>query len=150
MEHPNEIIMTIPDLIKGDVFTDHRGSLSFVNDFDMSVVKRFYTIEHPEISVVRAWQGHQIEQKWFYVTKGRFLMAWVKPDNWESPSKDLVVETVVLDATESSVLHIPAGHANGFKALDPNSKIIVFSDRSLEDAKDDNYRFDASLWMDWE
>jgi dTDP-4-dehydrorhamnose 3,5-epimerase len=33
--------------------------------------------------------------------------------------------------------------------LEPNSRIIVFSDFSLEESVNDNFRFDSQLWFDW-
>ncbi len=92
------------------------GKLSFVNDFDLSQVKRYYIIEHTNVSVVRAWQGDKKEQKWFQVISGRFLVSLIQPDNWENPSGNIEPETFILEATENKVLHIPGGFANGFKA----------------------------------
>ena len=137
-------------LIKGGRHTDERGTLSFFNDFDMAPVKRFYVIEHPDTTIVRAWQAHKVEQKWFYVITGSFKINVVKPDNWEKPSEDLVVKEFILESGANQVLHIPGGCANGFKALEPHSKLIVFSDVSLADAGKDDFRFDESLWYDWE
>ena len=44
---------------------------------------------------------------------------------------------------------IPLGYANGIKALETNSKLIVFSSQTLENAKKDDYRFEKNLWFDW-
>lgn len=137
-------------LIKGGRHTDDRGTLSFFNDFDMAPVKRFYVIEHPDTTIVRAWQAHKVEQKWFYVITGSFKINVVKPDNWEKPSETIVVKEFILESGANQVLHIPGGYANGFKALKAHSKLIVFSDVSLADAGKDDFRFDKSLWYDWE
>ena len=139
-----------PKIIKGSEFTDHRGTLSFINDFDMSPIKRMYAITHESIDVVRAWQGHRIESKYFKCLKGRFLVSVVLIDDWEMPSENLKANCYILDANKTEVLHIPAGYANGFKALDPDSKLLVFSDLDLETAKLDDYRYDQGLWMAWE
>nr|WP_315161307.1 WxcM-like domain-containing protein [uncultured Flavobacterium sp.] len=139
----------LPNLIQGGSYQDERGKLTFVNDFNLSQVKRYYIIEHTDVSVVRAWQGHKKEQKWFQVISGRFLVSVIQPDNWENPSKNIEPETFILEATENKVLHIPGGFANGFKALEPNSRVIVFSDFSLEESVNDNFRFDSQLWFDW-
>lgn len=138
-----------PKIIQGGTYEDERGKLSFVNDFDLSEVRRYYTIEHPDTSVIRAWQGHKKEQKWFQVITGSFLVAVVKPDNWENPSEKLEVKKIILKADENQVLHIPGNFANGFKALEPNSRMIVFSDFSVEESAKDNFRFDSQLWLDW-
>ena len=121
----------------------------FFNDFDMEAVKRFYVIEHPDIEIVRAWQGHQKEQKWFYVISGSFKVELVKPDNWENPSPDLKPEEYILKAEDNRVLHIPGGRANGFKALEPGSKMMVFSSFTVDESAQDNYRYDKTLWYNW-
>lgn len=138
-----------PNIIQGGKYEDERGKLTFVNDFDLSPIKRYYTIEHVDIAVVRAWQGHKKEQKWFQVISGSFLVSVVKPDNWENPFENLKVNKFILKAEENQVLHIPGGFANGFKALEPNSKMIVFSDFSVEESANDNFRFDSQMWFDW-
>ena len=134
-------------LIKGNIHNDHRGIIRFVNDFDFEKIKRFYAITHPETNIIRAWQGHKLETKYFYVTKGSFLLNWIEIDNWETPSKDLSINTHTLTDTQSEILIIPPGHVNGFKALQPDSIMMVFSDMLLEDSKEDDYRFPAEMWV---
>jgi dTDP-4-dehydrorhamnose 3,5-epimerase len=139
----------LPEFISGGLFTDERGKLSFVNDFNMQQVKRFYMIEHPNEEIVRAWQGHKLEQKWFYVVSGGFKIIVVKPDDWIDPSNKIWSTEFILSADSQGVLHIPGGYVNGFKAVGPNSQII-FSDFTVEQSKMDNYRFDKSLWSKWD
>ena len=135
-----------PNLIKGENFKDERGILQIVNKFNFRGIKRFYTIFHPDTTVIRAWQGHKIESKHFFVTKGSFLISWVKIDNWDNPDKKLKVNKQTLRADNPQILIIKAGNANGFKALEPDSHLIVFSDLSLEEAKKDDYRFEWNYW----
>ena len=117
-----------------------------MNDFHFENVKRFYTITHQDTSIIRAWQGHKLETKYFYVTKGSFLINWIALDNWEKPSKDLSINVHTLTDTQSEILIIPPGHVNGFKALHPDSTMMVFSDMLLEDSKEDDYRFPQDYW----
>ncbi|WP_222535566.1 WxcM-like domain-containing protein [Pedobacter polysacchareus] len=138
-----------PKFISGGSHIDNRGTISFVNGFNLNEAKRLYAIEHNNKAVVRAWQGHKDEQKWFYVVAGSFKVVVVKPDNWENPSKYLPTKEFLLTTVFPGVLHIPAGYANGFKALETGSKIIVFSDFTVEQSSNDNYRFDQDLWFDW-
>ncbi|WP_423736766.1 hypothetical protein [Chitinophaga caseinilytica] len=140
--------MTV-NLISGNDFQDARGKLTFVNDFDMSAVRRFYTIEHPDTAVVRAWQGHRVERKWFHVLEGAFEISVVKPDDWSQPSGELPVTTFKLEAGNPQVLAVPSGNATGFRATVANSKMIVFSDQSLDDSKQDDFRFPGHLWRNW-
>jgi dTDP-4-dehydrorhamnose 3,5-epimerase-like enzyme len=137
------------NLIQGGEFNDARGKLIFFNDFDMKDVRRFYVIEHPDSSIIRAWQGHKKEEKWFYVMKGSFKVVLVKPDDWDNPSPDLEPAEFILKATANQVLYIPGNFANGLKALEPESRIMVFSSFTVEESSKDNFRFDKGMWYDW-
>lgn len=119
-------------VIEGNLHRDERGVVRFVNDFDMSRVVRMYCIE-PKLGVIRAWQGHQKETKWFYVAKGSFLVKTIHMDILEKKEYHL-------KDTESKVLEIPGGHYNGFEALEEGSVLMVFSDVGLEVSKEDDFR----------
>lgn len=136
-------------IIQGGRHEDARGKLIFFNDFDMNQVRRFYMIEHPDTSVVRAWQGHKKEQKWFYVIAGSFKIVMVQPDDWLQPSFNLETKEFILESERDEVLHVPGGFANGFKALKPQSKMLVFSDFTVEESFQDNFRFDYNKWYNW-
>ncbi len=60
----------VSKLLKGASHEDSRGTLFYNNDFDATVIKRIYIIENQGTAVVRAWRGHQIEQRWFSAVKG--------------------------------------------------------------------------------
>jgi len=138
-----------PELIKGNNHSDNRGTLSYFNDLDLTEVKRFYIIEHPETKIIRAWQGHKIEQKWFHILNGTFKMIIVKVDNWDHPSDTLNFKEYNLTAKENIVIHVPGGYATGFQANEAGSRLMVFSDKSLDDSKNDDYRFPKELWYKW-
>jgi dTDP-4-dehydrorhamnose 3,5-epimerase len=92
MYHQRAIKMMKLRIIQGGIHTDHLGTIMFANDFDLKDVRRFYTIHQPDTSIIRAWQGHQFEAKYFHVVKGSFRIELLRPDNWEQPSKDLPLE----------------------------------------------------------
>jgi len=119
-------------LITGNSHSDSRGIIRFVNDFDMSQVVRMYCVK-PDLGIIRAWQGHQKETKWFYAAKGSFLVKMVEMDS-------LVKKEYLLKDTESIVLEIKGGHYNGFEALEVGSVLMVFSDFGLEESKGDDFR----------
>lgn len=123
--------------------------MSFINEFNFKGVKRFYQINHPETSVVRAWQGHRVEAKYFYVAKGAFAIAWVKIDDWDAPALNLQAQIQFLRASEPCIIFIPPGFANGLKALEPGSILMVYSNLTLEESSADRWSFDSSLWLDW-
>lgn len=138
-----------PTIIKGGTYSDLRGSMRFVNDFRFEDVKRFYFIKHPDTSVVRAWQGHQFEKKYFYPISGSFVLAWVKIDDFNNPSNDLIPEYHILSAVNSEIISVPKGYANGIKALEPNSELMILSDMNLEESTNENIRFPADKWLNW-
>ena len=138
-----------PSLIEGKQHVDDRGTIAFANDFDMSEVKRFYYIKPKDTSIIRAWQGHQKESKWFQVINGEFLVRIVQIDDWQNPSKDLPIQEFLLSADKGSILHIPKGYVNGFKALTPDALLMVYSNVDLENSMSDDYRFSDDYWFDW-
>ncbi|GMT46334.1 MAG: hypothetical protein IEMM0006_2166 [bacterium] len=139
-----------PTLIPGGTFSDQRGTLRFVNDFLMNDVIRFYIIRHNNTELIRAWQAHKQERKYFYVLKGRFVVAYLKLNKFDNPDMSLKPEYTVLSELESKVLALPEGYANGLKALEPDAEIMVFSNLTVEESQKDDYRFPAEWWFDWE
>ena len=135
-----------PQLIKGGIHTDHRGQISFVNAMKFNAIERFYIISNSAENPLRAWQGHKIDNKYFYCIQGVIRVHYVRIDNWESPSKDLKVESVLLSATESTILHIPEGYANAIESLEVGSKLISFSTLPLDRTSEDDVRFDSNQW----
>lgn len=135
----NKKEVTSYNIIKGGLAKDHRGEIRFVNDFDMSKVKRFYIIKNADTELVRGWRAHRIEKRWFYVLAGSFELNVIKIDNWTSPSRDLPIERIILKSDKLQVIHLPEGSATAFKALEPNSELLVFADYEIAHAKDDDY-----------
>jgi dTDP-4-dehydrorhamnose 3,5-epimerase-like enzyme len=119
-------------LIEGSLHKDDRGIVRFVNDFDMKNVVRMYCIE-PKLGVIRAWQGHKNETKWFYVAKGSFVVKVVN-------MKTNLLNQFILKDLESNVLEISGGNYNGFEALEDGSVLMVFSNYTLKKSKEDDFR----------
>lgn len=131
-------------IFSGGLAADDRGSLRFVNVFNFADfnIKRMYQIENNAACQIRAWHGHKIENKFFYCVSGSVKVV---ASDFISTSRgeELVpqsYEAHVLSALQPKILHIPAGMANGFKILEPDTKIIVFSDLTMDEAKFDDYR----------
>jgi dTDP-4-dehydrorhamnose 3,5-epimerase len=112
-------------------------------------VKRFYTVRNHHQGFVRAWHGHRREAKYVTLVAGAAIVAAVKVDDWERPSKDLPVARYVLSAARPRILHIPAGHANGFMSLTDDARLMFFSTSTLADSQGDDIRFDARYWDAW-
>ena len=139
-----------PYIIKGGNYTDERGGLEFYNDFDMSQIKRVYFTTHFDTEVVRAWQGHTIESRWFRCVNGGFNVKLVEIDNWENPSNDLKVFEYELTAEKQEILYIPNGYVNGFKALKADSKLMIMSNYGFNEIENDQIRFDHNKWTEWD
>ncbi|WP_281231882.1 WxcM-like domain-containing protein [Flavobacterium gelatinilyticum] len=135
-----------PQIIQGGNFSDHRGTISYVNDFTFEDIERFYIISNSEENPIRAWQGHKLDAKNFYCVSGSFKIHYVKIDNWEIPSKDLLIETIAVSEFDSKVVHIPAGFANAIESLEKNSKLISFSTLPLVNVKEDEARYPSDYW----
>jgi dTDP-4-dehydrorhamnose 3,5-epimerase-like enzyme len=122
-----------PELLRGGVAIDDRGSVAFVNDLNISDFRRAYTVSNHDTGLVRAWHGHRLERK----------------DDWTSPSPDLPIYRYVLAERSPSAVLIPAGYANGFMNLAPDTRICFFSSSTLEESTEDDIRFPSRLWDPW-
>lgn len=143
-------MIQVPEIIKGGIHYDERGSIRFVNDFSFDEVKRFYLIKHPDTSTVRAWQGHRFEKKFFYPIKGSFLIVCVLIDNFDMPSRNLSYDSYTLSSNSSEILAVPNGYANGLLALEPDSEVMVLSNFSVEDSINEKYRYPKEWWFNWD
>ena len=137
-------------LIKGGVSVDDRGEVRFCNDFYMNSIKRFYQVSNYQNNFVRAWHAHKNESKYVYVVTGAAVVAAVKIDNWKKPSKDLKINRYVVSDKSPSILYIPKGFANGFMTLKEDTNLIFFSTSTLEESKNDDFRYEAYYWNPWE
>ena len=132
---------SVPHLMGGGIASDARGSVSFVNPFNFSGVKRFYVIENAVMGLPRAWHGHRTEHKFVYVASGRAVICAAHMDTGR-------VLRFVMDEATPAVLHIPAGWANGSMSLEPNTKIIHFSTVSLKESEGDDERSPLDAFVD--
>jgi dTDP-4-dehydrorhamnose 3,5-epimerase len=139
-----------PALIQGNRATDDRGSLAFINGFDLSSFKRFYLVENHSSNFVRAWHGHLKEAKAILVIKGAALVCAVKMDDSINPNKSNAIFRNVLAASNPAAMFVPAGYANGFMTLTDDAQILVFSSTTLEESQGDDYRFEYDYWNPWE
>ena len=127
---------------------DHRGSLEYYNDLTISNYKRFYIVKNPTRGTVRAWHGHKKEAKLVKVLKGEIALYLIKVENWDNPSKD--IEPYLYKLNENSgIVYVPPGFANGAINLVNNTNIMYFSSSTLEESKNDDFRFDPKYWNVW-
>ncbi|HKN23890.1 MAG TPA: dTDP-4-dehydrorhamnose 3,5-epimerase family protein [Candidatus Acidoferrum sp.] len=135
-----------PTLIAGGFAVDDRGQVSFVNGFAFDSIRRFYLVENFSTEVVRAFHGHLNEGKFAFVVSGSAVVAVVPIDNPVNPSRDAKPQRFVLSDRQPKILFIPAGYANGFRTLEPRTRIMFFSTATLEESAKDDYRFPYDHW----
>jgi dTDP-4-dehydrorhamnose 3,5-epimerase len=148
--------MSEPKLIDGGSAIDDRGKLRFfMKDIPWDKIKRFYTVKNWKDQFCRAFHGHAYESKWVFVIKGAVIFKLTPLDNLititndgtviENPVKNVDnVKTFVLDENSNKMLYIPAGYFNGFKTLTPDAEVQFFSDKTVDESKGDDFRFDIN------
>lgn len=133
-------------VLLGATHEDERGKLLFFKTLDLSQIKRMYQIEPANESVIRAWQGHKVEKKWFYCLQGSFIINLVKVTNFEHPDTDATISKKIISSNTPTVLYVEGGYASGIKATLPNSKVLVFSNFTTAQSKYDDFRFEPHFW----
>jgi len=131
------------NVLSGGKVVDDRGSVSFVNDFSFSTIKRFYQVQNHTVNFIRAWHGHKKEGKYIYVVGGAALIGAVN-------LVDEQVFRVVLSAEKPQILYVPPNHANGFMNLSEGTIIQFFSTSSLDESLNDDIRFPWDKWNIWD
>ncbi len=134
----------------GNTFTDHRGILKYVNEFNPGNFCRFYLITHPCCAVVRAWQGHKIEEKAFYVITGSFTIAVVEPKNFDVLKDDELPAIFNLSEANGKFLRVSGESFTGIKATTKDSTLLVLSSLNVNDSKQDDFRQPSNRWLNWD
>lgn len=135
--------MMKPEIINGGLSVDDRGFVKFINDFSFENVKRFYHVSNHKRDFIRAWHGHNHEQKYVYVAKGTALVGAVNMQTEE-------MFKFILSDKKPGILRIPNGFANGFKTLEEDTQILFFSTSTLQESLNDDIRFEYNKWNIWE
>jgi dTDP-4-dehydrorhamnose 3,5-epimerase-like enzyme len=136
----------VPNIVKGGLVVDDRGQISFVNEFSFANIQRFYTVKNFSTEVVRAFHGHLKEEKFVLVVSGAAIVAAVQFGTPDRPNRGSKPHRFVLSDKLPQILHVPAGYANGFRSLLPETQLLFFSTATLEDSAKDDYRFPYDHW----
>lgn len=141
-----------PFLLDGSIFIDERGLVISFNNFNFNNIKRFYQVENFNSSIIRAFHGHKKEAKYVRVLSGAILVCLVEISNFVEPDKNAQIEKFVLSEQKPQILYIPPHYANGFKILQPKTKVIFYSTSDLKSSKKDDFRFPYNYWGEkiWE
>ena len=125
--------MILPSETDGGVHVDARGRLRFCNDFDMTSVKRFYTISNSQEQPVRGWIGHKKETKWLFPIKG---ITTIKV---ESMSGSACSKSYILSEDKPTILRIPGGNWFCIEQHE-DAEVMVFSDCKVDGYENDDFR----------
>jgi dTDP-4-dehydrorhamnose 3,5-epimerase-like enzyme len=143
-------MLTSPTILPGGLATDDRGHVSFNQNFDFNGVKRFYTVENHQQGYIRAWHYHKKEAKFVLCVKGSVRIGAVKVENPDAPLGTETPDVFHLSDKKADILFIPAGYANGFMSLSPDTKLIFFSSATLQESSGDDWRIKWDEWNIWE
>ncbi|MEG3658572.1 hypothetical protein V5097_14270 [Arenibacter palladensis] len=132
--------------IEGSVFSDSRGKIKTFNTFDMGQIVRFYEIFPDSPEIIRGWQGHSKEKKWFYCHTGSFAINIINISEGNIPVNNRIPEKFVLKENFPLILEVAKGSATAFKSLEIGSKLMVFSNFTLEESMNDDIRFPLEKW----
>ena len=133
---------SFPNIIKGDLFKDKRGKLFSCNQFDMSRVKRMYSIENINSNYIRGWKGHKIETRWFFATKGSIIINTILISDLEKAHPLPVINTFKLNEDNLNVLEVPPGFATSIKQYSNGDRICVFADYGIGVSDDEDLRWE--------
>ena len=137
--------MELPKIIKGNSFTDIRGTIYFNNSFDTSEIKRMYIIQNSSVDIIRGWQGHKVEQRWLSALQGEFEIHLIEIDNWETPSRGLQSIKYDLSSDKMNILHVPSGFVSSIRSKESDSKLMAMSNYGINEIKDE-YRYEINYF----
>ena len=135
-----------PQLISVNAFTDDRGRVYFANDFDLRKCRRMYIVENfadrHRASLARASARTQVGDG-----ADRRGPGVLRRDRRLGQPRQPTRRCIASPWTRPThrCLSIPAGYANGAMALLPDTKLLYFSDASLEESMKDDFRYAARL-----
>ncbi|AGC78669.1 hypothetical protein LX97_02570 [Nonlabens dokdonensis] len=125
-----------PYIINGGSVEDSRGSVIFVNDFDLKEIRRFYQISNCDTNFERGWQGHKIESRWFQSLKGTISLSLIAFEDYKKGDK-VRCSLFELSCDKPQVLYVPPGYVSCIKAKTKEHCLGVFSNYSLNAIKDE-------------
>lgn len=135
----------VPEIITGGISIDDRGSLKYQNNIDFSKIKRKYIVKNHNNNFIRAFHAHKYEKKWVEVLQGTARIVLFKVKDWANGELVGPIYSFFLTDQKSEVLYIPEGFANGYINYYNNTIIQFYSSSTLEESKNDDYRYDWDI-----
>lgn len=135
-----------PEVLKGFIHRDTRGTLSYNNNLDISAFKRLYMIENSPAQPFRGWHGHEFESKIFITLSGKIRFGAVRVRDWSKPDPNEVPVFADLKESDLDAFFVPGGYANSIYSLQAGARALVLSSSTLHDSLSDDYRFPPGYW----
>lgn len=125
-----------------ELHVDDRGTVycPFDNngDGDVGEIKRTYVVHNWEKGRIRAWHYHENGWTGLHVIHGAAVLVAKKHKN----STDIIRH--ILSDKNPGIFWVPPGYANGNMSLVDDTRILVYSTLTFEEAKNDNIRWPIS------
>ena len=134
-----------PKQVDLEPHVDDRGHLyQILGDYEFPQVERAYIVGNFEKGTIRGYHMHKEEWKSYFVTSGaaKFVVAQDETDT----------QAFVISDRNPSVLIVPPDYYHGWKSLQPETQLIGFSNKTLEESIDDDFRKDPYVFGEkiWE
>lgn len=129
----------LPQVINGGAHADVRGLLRFCNDFDLSAVRRFYTIANSAARPRRGWIGHRKENKWFFPVRGETTIVVLPMADASTNPTHYSRLHYTLRAETPAVLKVPCNNWFYIEQHD-GAEVMVFSDCKVGEYENDDFR----------
>lgn len=99
--------------------------------------------------VVKAWHIHQRQVDWWYVASGRVKVA-LYDTRADSPTHGHLLEILLGDEMEPSVLRVPPGVAHGYRVLSAEAHLFYITSRTYDPADEGRLPYDDPvIGYDW-
>ena len=99
--------------------------------------------------VVKAWHIHQRQVDWWYVASGRVKVA-LYDTRADSPTHSHLLEILLGDEMEPSVLRVPPGVAHGYRVLSAEANLFYITSRTYDPADEGRLPYDdPAIGYDW-
>lgn len=147
----------IPKLIDRSRFCDDRGYFENVQlnypDCNNFKGKRVYTCSNFQQGLVRGFHFHELESKIFICIQGAARFILLKDCRLSEAAACADPYKFIISDKKEKAIYIPANYANGWQSLTADTILLGISNRTVEESRQDDWRFDpqrGGLAQFWE
>ena len=121
---------------KAPLFGDDRGYFTAIHFAADS--KRAYLIKNHRAGVIRAFHGHMEESKILFAIRGGFKIVCISMEtgDWKK---------FAITEKGDNIIKIPARMYHGLASLSDDSELLIVSNKTFEESKNDDFRLPYDL-----